>query len=79
MKKSTTTNDIEMIRMAILGHYTKMRELEVELARLTAHPVTIKKKQRRKNRLGPEALARIAAAQKKRWAAFHKKQAKRAA
>jgi len=72
-----------MLQAALYGYQVqkekideKIRELQAELKGKAA-PAAVKKvrKVRVKRTMSPAARARIAAAQKKRWAEYHKKRA----
>ena len=76
------TNDIAILQMALVGYQMekddielKIREIQAELrgTKVAAAPAPGAKGLPRKRKMSSAGRARIAAAQKKRWADYHRR------
>ena len=86
MARGNTTQDLSTLQMALVGYEIerqrveeKIREIRSRLkGKAVSSSATAKPKPGGKRQLSPAALKRISLAQKKRWAAYHKKAAQAA-
>ena len=88
MARGNTTQDLSTLQMALVGYAIekqrieeKIREIQAQLkGKTVSSPLAAKKPKPAgvKRELSPAARKRISAAQKKRWAEFHKKAAQAA-
>jgi hypothetical protein len=81
------TTDIPLLRAALIGYKQQRAEIDGAIASITARlggnrvvsSTTNNKPMRTRKPLSAAARQRIAAAQKKRWAAYHKQHGAKAA
>ena len=84
MARSKSVGDLSTLQMALVGYQIEQKKIEEKIREIQAQlkgrasssaPASSEKPARAKRVLSPAARKRIAAAQKKRWADFHKKHA----
>ena len=75
-------NEISLFKAALIGYQVELKKLDDKIAEIrrqlrgeTPQVVAETSDVQPKRHMNPAARARIAAAQKKRWAAFHKQKA----
>lgn len=86
MARGSESYDQKTLEMALLGYGIEKEKIESKIQELQARlkgsrtPAVsrVKRAATVKRELSPEARARIAAAQKKRWSEFHKRRAAKA-
>jgi len=86
MARGRSTEDLTTLQMALVGYQIEKDKIENKIRDIQAHlkgrrgavPVSGSKPSRGRRQLSPAARARIAAAQKKRWAEHRRQKAQAA-